>query len=167
MRCIPYIENCIFRPSHARKSLTRNIYTLTREKTGLTLRVYCIFCRNLHIYNIKGGRPTHTRAVRTFRRKYSICRVRRPCTLYICVSVKCVVPLTSKIVYFFRPTPGKASREIYTCWRVKKTGLALRVYCIFCMMSARVGLTFCVRSSPPLEWVRAYPQTSVYIYIYI
>ena len=43
MRCSAYIENCIFRPTHDRKSLTRNIYAPTREKTGLTLRVYCIF----------------------------------------------------------------------------------------------------------------------------
>jgi len=83
-----------------------------------TDEIYNFRCKRnnaIYIYTIyRGSAYTHTHGLSVhFREKYSICRVGRPCTLYICVSLKCV-PLTSKIVYFVRPAPGKASREIST-----------------------------------------------------
>jgi len=95
---------------------TRRLWRLdTRrlERTKYTIFVVSGTTQFTYI-QYTGGRPTHTHGLSVhFREKYSICRVGRPCTLYICVSVKCV-PLTSKIVYFVRPAPGKASREIST-----------------------------------------------------
>jgi len=93
---------------------------VSRYSAPGTDEIYNFRCKGnnaIYIYTIyRGSAYIHIHGLSVhFGEKYSICRVGRPGT-----SVKCVVPLTSKIVYFVRPTTGKASREIYTHRRVKK-----------------------------------------------